>query len=144
MLRITPGNTSHLSLGLRTTPVPRLLRSCPHLVYAAPSRQDHSITAASGDSPLRAFEATKRVRTQSASVHQTAPPTNPGRRRDILEQPTAPPDNDMESSSRTHRILSQPSIEGEPLKFLKLSEAFWKVSIVACICWRPAAPSCKL
>ena len=30
-------------------------------------------------------------------------------------------------SSATLRILSDPSIEGEPLRFLKLSEAYWTV-----------------
>ena len=44
------------------------------------------------------------------------------------EHRTGSSDNGMDPDSRTHRILSQPGIEGDPLKFLKLSEAYWKVA----------------
>lgn len=50
-----------------------------------------------------------------------APGANP------LAQPTA-------STSRVRQILSDPSIEGDMLSFLDLSEAYWKVRAVALAC----------
>ena len=84
-------------------------------------------TSLAGQVQHRDCGLSSRVRTLSASVHQSAPAVTPDRPQRPHDYRTGSSDNGMDPDSRTHRILSQPGIEGDPLKFLKLSEAYWKV-----------------